>query len=86
MKFKLKKTIGWIFIIIGTLGFFLPFLQGFLLIAIGLVILSAFYPKLKIWIDDKFEKNKSKDYFGKKAVDFFEKVYRKAVNMVHSKK
>ncbi len=33
--------IGWFFIGLGILGFFLPILQGFLFIMIGLTILSS---------------------------------------------
>jgi uncharacterized membrane protein YbaN (DUF454 family) len=42
---KVKKIalliIGWLFIGLGILGLFLPFLQGFLFIMIGLAILSS---------------------------------------------
>ena len=33
--------IGWLFIVMGILGLFLPFLQGILFIMIGLAILSS---------------------------------------------
>jgi uncharacterized membrane protein YbaN (DUF454 family) len=33
--------LGWIFIVLGILGLFLPILQGILFIIIGLVILSS---------------------------------------------
>lgn len=33
--------IGWLFIVLGVLGLFLPFLQGILFILIGLAILSS---------------------------------------------
>jgi uncharacterized membrane protein YbaN (DUF454 family) len=33
--------IGWLFIVLGVLGLFLPFLQGVLFILIGLGILSS---------------------------------------------
>jgi Putative transmembrane protein (PGPGW) len=35
--------IGWIFVLLGTAGLFLPFLQGILFLAIGLFILSYEY-------------------------------------------
>jgi uncharacterized membrane protein YbaN (DUF454 family) len=42
---KLKKigilTLGWLFIVLGVLGPFLPILQGILFILIGLSILSS---------------------------------------------
>ncbi|OGP89317.1 MAG: hypothetical protein A2157_10450 [Deltaproteobacteria bacterium RBG_16_47_11] len=34
-------VIGWIFILLGILGLFLPFLQGILFIMVGLAILSS---------------------------------------------
>ena len=33
--------IGWLFIVLGMIGLFLPFLQGILFILIGLAILSS---------------------------------------------
>jgi uncharacterized membrane protein YbaN (DUF454 family) len=33
--------IGWLFIVLGIIGLFLPFLQGILFILIGLAILSS---------------------------------------------
>jgi uncharacterized membrane protein YbaN (DUF454 family) len=34
---------GWLFLVLGVIGLFLPLLQGILFIAIGLTILSAEY-------------------------------------------
>jgi uncharacterized protein len=34
---------GWLFIVLGVAGLFLPFLQGILFLLIGLVILSTEY-------------------------------------------
>ena len=33
-------TLGWLFILLGIVGLFLPFLQGILFMLIGLIILS----------------------------------------------
>ncbi|MGA2318779.1 MAG: PGPGW domain-containing protein [Thermodesulfobacteriota bacterium] len=33
--------VGWLFIVLGIIGLFLPFLQGILFILIGLAILSS---------------------------------------------
>jgi uncharacterized protein YqgC (DUF456 family) len=38
-----KIALGWLLLIAGVAGLFLPFLQGLLLIAAGLLILSAEY-------------------------------------------
>lgn len=35
--------VGWLFIVLGIAGLFLPFLQGILFLLIGLVILSTEY-------------------------------------------
>src|SRR5258708_20231747 len=44
---KIKKAVvqlvGWIFLVAGIAGLFLPFLQGILFILVGLVILSSQY-------------------------------------------
>jgi uncharacterized membrane protein YbaN (DUF454 family) len=39
----LLLIVGWIFILLGIAGLFLPILQGVLFIVIGLVILSSEY-------------------------------------------
>ena len=43
MKRILTLIVGWLFILLGILGLFLPFLQGVLFLLIGLIILSAEY-------------------------------------------
>jgi uncharacterized membrane protein YbaN (DUF454 family) len=40
-KHSVMLIIGWFFVGLGILGLFLPFLQGFLFIMIGLAILST---------------------------------------------
>jgi uncharacterized membrane protein YbaN (DUF454 family) len=40
MKTILMQTLGYSFLGLGVLGLFLPFLQGFLFLAIGLIILA----------------------------------------------
>ena len=36
----LMQALGYAFLVLGVLGMFLPFLQGFLFLAIGLIILA----------------------------------------------
>lgn len=36
-----KKIAGWFFIVLGVFGLFLPFLQGFLFIALGMGLLAG---------------------------------------------
>jgi hypothetical protein len=43
VKGILMLIAGWAFILLGIVGLILPFLQGILFIAIGLVILSSQY-------------------------------------------
>lgn len=38
-----------IFILLGLAGFALPFLQGFLFLAIGLILLSISSPRFRAW-------------------------------------
>ena len=54
MKRNIKKagilTIGIIFIIFGFFGLVLPFLQGFIFLAIGLLLVSICFPKVRFYI------------------------------------
>jgi uncharacterized membrane protein YbaN (DUF454 family) len=40
MKIILLQALGYSFLVLGVFGLFLPFLQGFLFILIGLIILA----------------------------------------------
>ncbi len=46
----LMLVLGWIFIVLGILGLFLPILQGILFLAIGLVILSRRSPRVRLLV------------------------------------
>ena len=55
----IKKIAGVILIIAGIIGSFLPFIQGFLLIAIGAILLGNKWliqklNELKKWLTSKF--------------------------------
>jgi uncharacterized protein len=43
IKHILIQIVGWIFILLGVLGLFLPILQGILFLLVGLMILSSEY-------------------------------------------
>jgi len=43
VKKALVLVVGWVFILLGIVGLFLPVLQGILFLMIGLVILSTEY-------------------------------------------
>jgi len=53
MNKELKRILLWIaailFLILGVIGLALPFLQGFLFIAIGLILLSIVSPRSRTW-------------------------------------
>ncbi len=48
---KLILLTGIFFILLGLIGLALPFLQGFLFLAIGLILLSLHSPNIRIWMD-----------------------------------
>ena len=55
MRRKIKKTAivaaGVVFLLLGLAGLALPFLQGFLFLAIGLVLLSISSARIRAWIE-----------------------------------
>jgi hypothetical protein len=73
---------GWFFVVLGILGMFLPILQGFLFLAVGIALLAreipwvrrrrerlyARYPKLGAW-NDKAEHWVERQ--GRRVVAFF---------------
>ncbi|MDA8234697.1 MAG: tellurium resistance protein TerC [Clostridia bacterium] len=88
MKAKIKSLIiqilGWLFILLGILGLFLPFLQGILFILIGLYLLShqspwaknllrkirSRFPKLAKTLDQAKAKNRKfmEQFFKRKPI------------------
>ena len=55
MKQKAKRIalvlIGVLFVLLGLIGFALPFLQGFLFLAIGLMLLSISSARMRTWLE-----------------------------------
>lgn len=55
MKYHAKKILVFalavIFIALGLVGLALPFLQGFLFLAIGVLLLSMYSPTVRQWLD-----------------------------------
>jgi len=54
-----RTVLGILFLILGILGFFLPFLQGILFTGIGLILLAPVYPpfeRLLRMIERKYPK------------------------------
>ena len=59
MKPILAQALGYFFLVLGVLGMFLPILQGFLFLFIGLIILARYAP----WAErllDRFRKQSPK--------------------------
>ncbi len=40
---------GWIFVVLGILGMFLPILQGFLFLFVGIALLSLASARVRLW-------------------------------------
>ncbi len=51
-------VLGAILILLGILGLFLPFLQGFLLIALGLSVMSLVSPRVAGWVESLKERGR----------------------------
>lgn len=51
LKRQFILILGILFIILGLLGLALPFLQGFLFLVIGFILLSLHSPKIRAWAD-----------------------------------
>ena len=75
----LGQILGWVCLFFGIIGLFLPFFQGVVLILIGIILLSASYPKLKIWIEKEFTKRESRNPKVNKFLKKVEGVYIKLV-------
>jgi uncharacterized membrane protein YbaN (DUF454 family) len=48
LKRKLLVAGGWVFLILGVFGLFLPFLQGILFLLIGLILLAKTQPRFRL--------------------------------------
>ena len=55
MQYHAKRIIifalGIAFLLLGVVGLFLPFLQGFLFLAVGILLLSLYSPTLRGWVE-----------------------------------
>ena len=60
MQKKVKKvlvlTIGIVFILLGLFGLVLPFLQGIAFLIIGSILVSLYFPKIRLWVDKHTKK------------------------------
>jgi len=79
-KRVLILIVGWSFILLGVAGLFLPFLQGFLFLLIGLIILSSEY----VWahhllnkLRQRFPKlGRTADHAAEKASSWMRRLFR----------
>lgn len=63
IKRALLVTLGWIFVVLGVLGIFLPILQGILFLVLGFLLLS----RESDWFQDRLERAKRRwPKFGEK--------------------
>lgn len=84
MKTKLKRIIilglGWIFVLLGIAGLFLPFLQGILFLLIGLYLLSHGSPRIQRFLNrirERYPALKRLDEARERAENMLKKVFRK---------
>ena len=81
MKKNVKRaiiiTIGVAFVILGLVGLVLPFLQGILFLVIGLLLLSAFSPTLREWMQKHTRKYPKLHHWVLKAEGWIEQVIGK---------
>ena len=54
-------VLGLTLMLLGILGLFLPFLQGFLLIALGLSVISLVSPRVAGWVERLGVKERRRD-------------------------
>jgi uncharacterized protein len=87
MNARIKRIavwwLGWLFIILGILGLFLPILQGILFLLVGLYLLSAESPwaaRLLSRIRDRFPRlSKKFDEAKHRAIEMQKRVFKKGV-------
>jgi uncharacterized membrane protein YbaN (DUF454 family) len=48
LKRRLMMAGGWVFLVLGFLGLFLPFLQGILFLMVGLILLAKAQPRFRL--------------------------------------
>jgi uncharacterized membrane protein YbaN (DUF454 family) len=51
LKGILVLFFGLVFLILGIIGFILPIVPGWLFAAMGVLLLSLYFPRLRVWID-----------------------------------
>jgi uncharacterized membrane protein YbaN (DUF454 family) len=82
MSRLVKIITGWFFLILGFIGCFLPILQGFLFMAVGLLFLADESPLIKKYFE-RFERKYPEQY--RKALAFRESLKHKFRKLIHRK-
>ncbi len=67
-------TLGVLFVLLGIIGLVLPFLQGFLFLFIGILLLSLYMPSLREWIERRTKPYPKVYAFVVKADQWIEKI------------
>lgn len=79
LKRQVKKfivlTLATLFLLLGLAGLVLPILQGWLFLAISLILFSMYSPRLRAWIHDKSVKYPRIHAFVDKAQTWTTKVF-----------
>ncbi|MFT5538546.1 MAG: uncharacterized membrane protein YbaN (DUF454 family) [Alphaproteobacteria bacterium] len=47
-KRRILMIVGWVFLVLGVLGLFLPILQGVLFLMVGLILLAKAQPRFRL--------------------------------------
>ncbi len=70
-------TLGVAFLLLGLAGLVLPILQGWLFLIIGLLLLSAYSPTLRAWIEKHTVKYPKVHYWVGRADNWIERIIGK---------
>ena len=70
-------TLGVTFLLLGLVGLVLPVFQGLLFLVIGLLLLSAYSPSLRQWIQDHTVKYPKLHAWAGKAEGWIERIIGK---------
>lgn len=76
-KLVAKHTAGWLFIVLGILGCFLPILQGILFLSIGVFLLAdeiPFFGRIRDRLEQRFPK--TAEYVHQKKKKLHDRLHR----------
>ena len=76
-KRALVLIVGALFVVFGIIGLFLPFLQGILFLVIGALLLSAYSPSLREWMQTHTRKYPKLHYWVLRAEAWVERIIGK---------